>query len=530
MQSDHPSENIGNRWIILGLVMVGTFMSILDTSIVNVALPHMMSELEVNRNQIEWVATGFMLATAVTMTLVGWLAGKLGHKTLYLSSLFIFTLGSGLCAVAWNYDSLIVSRIIQAIGGGAIQPVGMAIVAELFPPEERGKALGIWGTGVMLGPSLGPTLGGYLTDVFNWRSIFSVNLPIGIVALVMGLSIIKSNRKKGDKCQPFDWWGFFFLAMALISGLLALSKGQEKGWTSNYIVTCFSFTITGFTLFLAFERFTDHPILDLNLFRHRNFSLSMILAIFRAVGLFGGIFLLPIFLEKLVGYSTTRTGMWMMPGAMTIGFMMPIAGRMADRYHPRWLVFFGSMMAGLSLILYGNLDPLSPARMIIGPQLIRGVGLAFMMAPLMAAAINSVPQTQVAMAASFLNVSQQVGGSFGIALLNTFVTDSVRYHALQLGTRVGNNMESLRQWVEHGTRISASGVHGYLMTGQMKGLTLAVREIYTRANVLAFQNGFVLAGSMILLSLPVCLFLQDPKKVLVINKRLSQETAPALTE
>jgi MFS transporter, DHA2 family, multidrug resistance protein len=524
MPTDKPSQNPRYRWGVLALVMVGTFMSILDTSIVNVALPHIMSELQVNRNQIEWVATGFMLATAVSMTLVGWLVGRLGHKTLYLGSLFIFTLGSGLCAIAWNYDSLIVSRIIQAVGGGAIQPVGMAMVAELFAPEERGKALGIWGTGVMLGPSLGPTLGGYLTDAFNWRSIFSVNLPFGMLALIIGLAVMENDRKKSKGAPQFDWRGFSFLSMALVSGLLALSKGQEKGWSSDYIITCFSLTVVGLTMFLTLERMNAHPLLDLKLFRYRNYSLSMILAIFRAVGLFGGIFLLPIFLENLVGYSTTSTGLWMMPGAVTIGIMMPVAGRMADRHSPRWLVFFGSIMAGVSLILYGRLDPLSSARMIIVPQLIRGTGLAFMMAPLMAAAINSVPQNQVAMAASFLNVSQQVGGSFGIALLNTFVTDSVRFHSVRLGSLVGNNVESLRQWVEQGAKVSISGAHGYLITSQMKGAAMAIREIYTRANVLAFQNGFVLAGSVILLSLPVCLFLQDPKKVLGRKKNLQMNS------
>ena len=488
-------------------------MSILDTSIVNVALPHMMSELEVNRNQIEWVATGFMLATAVSMPLVGWLVGRMGHKKLYLGSLTLFTIGSALCALAWNYDSLIVARVIQAAGGGAMQPVGMAMVAELFPPEERGKALGIWGTGIMIGPSIGPTLGGYLTDVFNWRSIFSVNLPLGVITLVLGLLLMKSDRKDVNQQVSFDKWGFIFLSLALIAGLLAMSKGQEKGWDSTYIRTCFSLAVIGITLFIAIETVVDHPLLDLKLFRYRNFTLSMLLAIFRAVALFGGVFLLPIFLETLVGYTTIQTGVLMMPGAVVIGIMMPVAGRMADRHNPRWMVFFGSVLAGFSLLLYGYLDPLSSKTMLIGPQLIRGMGLAFMMSPLMTAAINSVPQAQVATAASFLNVSQRVGGAFGIALLNTFVTDQIRYHAIHLGELVGNSTESLRQWVEQGARVSLSNSHGILATNQFKGMALAIREIYLRSRVLAFENGFVLAGLILLMSLPLCVLLQDPKKV-----------------
>jgi len=499
------------RWSVLSIIMIGTFMAILDTSIVNVALPHMMSAFGVNRNQIEWVTTGFMLATAVSMPLVGWLVGRLGHKTLYLSSLTLFTAGSAACAMAWSYDSLIVARIIQAVGGGAIQPVGMAIIAELFEPEERGKALGVWGTGIMIGPAIGPTLGGYLTDAFSWRSIFSVNLPFGLLALLIGLTIMESDSKRLKRKVPFDLWGFIFLSMTLIAGLLALSKGQEKGWTSEYIITCLAFTVTGLVMFLTVETVITHPLLDLKLFIYRNFTLSMVLAIFRAVGMFGGIFLVPLFLENLVGYTTIQTGLWMMPGAVIVGIMMPLSGQMADRYSIRWLVLGGSMLTGISLLLYGDLDPRSGALMIIGPQLIRGIGLALMMAPLMTAAINSVPQEQVATASSFLNVAQRVGGSFGIALLNTFVTNSVRVHAVHLGSLVGNSPESLRQWAEIGLREGHIKVQGLFLSTQMRGMVSAAETILDRANVLGFQNGFFLAGVIILLSVPLCLLLDGRK-------------------
>ena len=196
--------------MVLGIVMMGTFMAILDSSIVNVALPHIMSAFGVNRDKIEWVSTSFMIAMAVAMPLVAWLLNRLGHKILYLSSLAIFTIGSAMCAFAWDYDVLIVSRIIQAIGGGAIQPVGMAIVADLFEPEERGKALGIWGTGIMIGPTLGPTLGGYLTDYFTWRTIFSVNIPFGIITILTGLLLFRNEKSNAPK-HSFDKWGFIFL-------------------------------------------------------------------------------------------------------------------------------------------------------------------------------------------------------------------------------------------------------------------------------------------------------------------------------
>ena len=505
------------RWFVLGIVMMGTFMAILDSSIVNVALPHMMSTFGVNRDQIEWVATAFMLATAVIMPLVGWILGRVGHKALYLSALAVFTLGSAACAFAWSYDLLITARVFQAIGGGAIQPVGMAIVADLFEPHERGKALGIWGTGIMFGPATGPTLGGLLTDWFNWRMIFLVNLPFGVLALIIGMALMKSEKERERRPVPFDTWGFIFLSMALISGLLALAKGEEKGWDSNYIYICLALTIVGLVMFLAIESAIRDPLLDLKLFRLRNFTISMVLAVFRAVGLFGGVFLLPIFLESLIGYTTTQTGLWMMPGALAVGVTMPIAGMLADRYNPRWQTALGIALASFSLFLYSELDPLSSATMIIGPQLIRGVGLAFMMAPLITVAINSVPKDRVAMASGFLNVAQQVGGSFGIAFLNNYVTSSIHLHAVRIGELLGIGSQAFQRLSLRTAGMEFKGIHGVLFTDQFKAQAVTIKTIMHRASVMGFDNGFVIGGWIVLVGLPICLLLQQQKHLQKTN-------------
>lgn len=481
--------------------MLGTFMAILDASIVNVALPHMMSAMRVDREQIEWVTTAFMLATAVSMPLVGWLVGRLGHKALYLGSLAIFTLGSAACALAWSYDSLIVARIIQALGGGAVQPVGMAIVADLFAPHERGRAIGIWGTGIMIGPALGPTLGGYLTDWFSWRAIFSVNLPVGMITLLLGAAVMRRRHSHAARV-PFDAWGFSFLTLGLIGSLLALSNGQDEGWGSPYILTCLACGLTGLTLFVAIELVSSHPLLDLKLFAARNFSLSMVLAVFRSVGLFGGVFLLPIFLENLLGFTTIKTGLWMMPGALAVGVMMPISGRLADRFSPRWLVTIGSLVTASSLFMYGGLDLLSGPEMIVGPQIVRGLGLALMMTPLLTAALNAVPRDQVATASSFLNVAQRLGGAFGIALLNNYLTHASHMHAVRLGEQVGSQAEALhRLSLQAGAVASAAG-HG------AQTLTLYAGQIMKRATVLGFDNAFMLAGIIVLAGVPLCLLLR----------------------
>jgi EmrB/QacA subfamily drug resistance transporter len=239
-------------------------------------------------------------------------------------------------------------------------------------------------------------------------------------------------RAHGPK-RLFDMFGFAFLAMALIAGLTALSNGQEKGWASDYVHICEAFTVVGLVLFIAVELTVAHPLLDLRLFLIRNYTLSILLAVFRAVGLFGSVFLFPIFLQTLMGYTSVQAGLWMMPGAVAVGLTMPIAGWLADRYSPAWLTASGCALVGSSLLLFGVMDPLSSWPILVWPQVTRGIGLALMMAPLTAAALNAVPRSALAMASSFINVSQNVGGSLGIALLNTFVTNSIHRHAVRLG-------------------------------------------------------------------------------------------------
>ncbi len=495
------------RWGVLGIVMLGTFMAILDASIVNVALPHMMSTFSVNRDKIEWVATGFMLASAAIMPLIGWISIRVNYKTLYLICLLVFTAASGACAMAWNYESLVAARIIQALGGGAILPLGMSMIAELFEPHERGRALGIWGTGIMVAPALGPTLGGYLTDTFTWRTIFSVNLPIGILTILAGMIVMRPIYARSSK-RPFDLPGYFFLTMALVAGLIALSNGQEKGWHSTYIHICEVFTVIGAVMFIGIELEAKNPLIDLKLFLIRNYSLSMILAIFRAIGLFGSVFLMPIFLQTLMGYTTMQAGLWMMPGAIAVGFTMPVAGRLADRYSPSILTTIGSALVGGSLLVFGYLDPLSGWSVIVLPQLVRGIGLGFMMAPLTTAAINAVPRHAIPMASSFLNVAQNVGGSLGIAILNNFVTRAVQHHAVRLGEAMPLQSESYARLGQSVAHLMVRESSGLLITAQTKTALAASQNILKRAEVLGFENGFVFGGLILLAGISLCLFLQ----------------------
>jgi MFS transporter, DHA2 family, multidrug resistance protein len=294
----------------------------------------------------------------------------------------------------------------------------------------------------------------------------------------------------------------------LISGLMAISNGQEKGWNSTYIHVCEALTVIGLVMFISIELTVRQPILDLKIFLRRNYVLSLALAIFRSVGLFGSIFLLPIFLQTLMGYTTVQAGVWLIPGAIAVGITMPIAGRLADRYNPSLLTATGISLVGVSLILFGNLDPLSHWQILIYPQLIRGVGLALMMAPLLAAALNAVPQHQIPMASSFINIFQNVGGSLGIALLNNYVTNSVHSHAVGIGEAFPMQSQSFFRFAYKTSNLIFYKGADLVVNPEIKAAFAAGQGIMKRAQVLGFNNGFVIAGIIVLLGLPFALALK----------------------
>lgn len=484
---NHPNY----RWMALGIVMLGTFMAVLDSSIVNVALPHIMSSFGINRDQVEWVATAYMLATALAMPLVGWFTQRISYKMLYLASIAMFTIGSGLCAISWSSNILITARILQAAGGGAVQPLGIALLANLFEPHERGKAMGVWGMGIMLGPMIGPTLGGYLTDWFSWRSIFTVNLPLGVLTILLGMIVMDTHDESSDEPARFDLLGYGFLCMLLISALLGLSNGQEKGWDSLYVHITEIFSLIGLVGFLALEWSVKKPLLDLGLFQYRNYSITMALAVLRSLALFGGLFLLPIFLENLAGYSTIQTGLWMVPGAVAIAIAFPVAGYLADRMSTRFLAVIGVIFTGISLMLYGYLDPRSGWETIVIPQLLRGAGLGLMFAPVQTAALNAIPLEVVAVGSSFLAIAQRVGGAFGIAIINTYVTDMSQNHAVRIAAHLpANSMKMARLASRLGDLGMAHDAHGTI--------SYAIHMFNFRSTVMSFQNGFVFTGILLI--------------------------------
>jgi len=481
-------------------------MAALDTSIVNVSLPAIMADFGASLDDIEWVVTGYMLAFATLMPLTTWFRNRIGHKSLYIWSLVIFTLGSVLCGLAWSLPSLVFARIIQALGGGAITPTGMAMISEEFPPHERAKALGYWGLGVIVGPAFGPTLGGWLTHVFGWRSIFMVNLPIGIVGVLLGVAILKPDKPHASLRKPFDFWGFAFLSLFLTAFLLGISKGEHEGWTSTYVLTCFALATLGFVGFLLVESLIPDGIMDLTLFKFPIFSACMTVTAVRSVALFGGVFLLPLFLQQLQGLDEIESGLILLPGSLVIGVMMPLSGKLLNKFGPRLLTIVGLLGVAEFMFMYHTADVNTSTWGVILPTLVRGVGIGLLFTPVMATALNNVPNAKAAMASSMLNLIQQVGGSIGIAALATMLSHRIRFHLSTLGANVTTQSPAFgiafHRVFYHAHELGYTHAESAQIAQQAIGHSVGLS-----ATTAAFQDSFIFGALMVLTGLIAALFL-----------------------
>ncbi len=504
-------ENQRYKWEVLGIVMIGTLMAALDSSIVNISLPNIMADFGSTIDEIEWVITGYMLAFATLMPLTAWFRDQVGHRALYVASLVVFTVGSVLCGLAWDVPSLIVARVIQALGGGAITPTGMAMISETFSPRERGTALGYWGVGVIVGPAFGPTVGGFLTKHLGWRSIFMVNLPIGIIGILLAMVVLRADKPHHSQRRPFDFWGFGFLSLFLVAFLLGLSKGEREGWYSAYVVTCWCLATIGFSGFLLVESLTPYGIMDIRLFKYPVFTACMIATLARSVALYGGIFLLPLFLQHIMGLDEVDSGMLLLPGALLIGLFMPISGKISDRFGPRIPTVIGLIGVSYFMYLYRTLDANTSTWGIIYPMLVRGVALGLLITPVTVATMNAIPTPKAGMASSMLNLIQQVGGSLGIAVLATVLSHRTTFHLGRLGAALNNQTPRYQQVFQD----VATHAHnlGYTHRESMGvAKALIVKATATAASVSAFDDAFLVGAIIVLMGvLPAFLLPNKPQ-------------------
>jgi len=404
-----------NKLSVLITLMLGTSMAAIDSSIVNVSLPIIRKEFNAELSGVEWVITAYMISFCLFIPLTNWLKKRIGYFNLFIGAVIIFTIGSLLCSISTSLNMLVIARVVQAIGGGAISPTSLAILSENYPPEQRGSAIGWWGIGNVMGPAIGPTLGGLLTHYFGWESIFYVNVPIGILVIFMTMRHLGFLKAQSRFHTKFDVVGYVYFAVFVVAIQFTVSAISDYGFPSWQLPAGVAATCTALYLFIRSAKKPD-SLLDLSVFKLAVFNKAAIVIVIRSLALYGGMFFLPFLLQGLLGYSAFQSGLILLPNALMMLVSRPFAGRMADRGKIRNTSITGIIIVACSFILFSQIDVGASLLAIILPMVIRGLGMSLLVSPVSTALLNAVSIEQTATATSMNSLLQQFGGSIGIAV------------------------------------------------------------------------------------------------------------------
>jgi MFS transporter, DHA2 family, multidrug resistance protein len=505
------SNPVINPWIVAIAVMLGTFMEVLDTTVVNVSLPHIAGNLSATTDEATWVLTSYLVANAIILPMTGWLANRFGRRNLLLLSVFGFTCFSFLCGIAPNLPLLIVFRIFQGATGGGLQPLSQAILMEAFPQEKRAKAMAFWALGIVVAPMLGPVLGGWITDSYSWRWLFYINIPVGIAAVVMVSFFIFDppyiRRGKGG----VDYWGIGLLAVGIGALQIMLDKGQEADWFgSRFVQVLFVLTVVSVTLFVLRELRTQHPIVHLSVFKNTTFATGVFLMTVLGFVLYGSTVLLPLWLQTLMGYSAMQAGMAMLPRGLGSFLFMPVVGILMSKIEPRKLLGTGLVVSAFSLFSLSRLNLNAGYWDIFWPQLLQGTAMGLLFVPLTTLTNGGIPKEEMGNATSLFNLMRNMGASIGIAGVTTTVARHSQSHINILSAHVTSGdpaavamLSSLKNgMMAHGMDAATAANQAY---AAMFGL------VERQAAMLSYVDAFRLLAAMFILVLPLILIMRKPK-------------------
>lgn len=497
-------------WLIAAAVMSATFMEVLDTTVVNVSLPHIAGNLSAGTEEVTWVLTSYLVANAIVLPATGWLSSYFGRKRLLMTCIIIFTLASALCGAATSLPMLIVARILQGVGGGALQPISQAILLESFPPRKRGVAMAIFGLGIVVAPIVGPTLGGWITDNYSWRWVFYINLPIGMAAVAMvGAFIEDPPYLSHGRSRTIDYIGFGLLAIWVGSLQIMLDKGQQEDWLeSPFIRTLLVIAAVGLVAFVVWELTIEHPIVHLKILKDRNFATGTALIAVVGVVLYGSIALLPLFLQQLLGYSALDSGLAISPRGVGSLCMMVVVGRLIGIIDARLLVTFGFGLLGLATLQFAHLSMVIAPTNIVWPNVFSGVALACMFVPLTTLAMGTLPNHELGNATGLFNLMRNLGGSMGIALVTTLLSRGAQIHQVAL---VGHLTPYDYAYQQRLAQITAglSPKIGELAASQQAQAGV-YGEVLRQAVLQSYVDDFRLMAVMCLLCIPALLLFQRP--------------------
>ena len=499
-----------NKWLVAITVMLPTLIEIVDTSVVNVALDHIRGSLSAGIDESTWTITSYLVSNAIIIPMTGWLSRLFGRKRYLIYSTSLFTMSSLLCGSAWNLQSLIFFRVLQGIGGGALQPISQSILLETFPRHQHGMAMAIFGIGIMFGPIIGPLLGGWITDNWSWHWIFFINIPIGILSILMAMFIIIDPPYMKRTKMKIDYWGLALLAIGLGCLQIVLDKGQREDWFASSFITWMSvISFVSLLLFVIIEFFAEHPIVNLRTLRNISFSTGNIIMFFAFFNLFGSIVLLPIYLQTLMGYTATLAGMVLGPGGVATLVAMPIAGRLVTKMSPKVLLSSGIVLSAYSTYLMSQFNLNADFQTVIWPRVVLGVGMGFLFIPLTTLTMSSIRKEDMGNATAIYNLLRNLGGSFGVAFVTTILARRAQFHQLHLGERLTPFDSVLREATQQLKGVlSLKGLVPFAGQGD---LATIYRALLREASMLSFNDAFHLLSILMILIIPLTLLMRKGK-------------------
>lgn len=500
-----------NPWIIAISVMFATFMEVLDTTVVNVSLPHIAGSLSASVDEATWALTSYLVANAIVLPITGWLANYFGRKRLLMAAVVGFTSASFLCGLAPSLPVLIIFRIVQGATGGALQPISQAVMLEAFLPKDRGKAMAFWGLGIVVAPMLGPVLGGWLTDSYSWRWVFYINIPIGIISIIMTKLFIFDPPYIKRSTARIDYWGIGMLAVGIGALQVVLDKGQEEDWfSSNWITTLAIVSGVMLAIFIVYELTVEHPVVNLRALKDRTFSAGVFLMTVLGFVLYGSLVLLPILLQTLMGYPALQAGIAMFPRGLGSFIAMPLVGAIMVRFDPRKLLAIGFIGAAFTLFQLSWLNLNAGYWDIFWPQFLQGLALAPLFIPLTTVTMDPIPKEEMGNATSIFNLMRNIGGSVGIASATTLLARHTQTNINTLGAHVTPFSEkSQLAFQQIRSALMAQGHDYYSATKEAYGALFGA--VVQQSSMLSFLQTFQLLGFIFVLVIPLILLLKRPE-------------------
>jgi DHA2 family multidrug resistance protein len=505
-----------NPWVIAVTVTLATFMEVLDTSIANVALPHISGNLSAGADESTWVLTSYLVSNAIVLPLSGWLSGLIGRKRFYMTCVALFTVSSFLCGLAPSLGVLVLFRILQGAGGGGLQPSEQAILNDTFPLEKRGMAFAVYGIAVVVAPTIGPWLGGWITDNFSWRWIFYINIPVGILSLLLTNWLVSDpphmKRAKVKDGFRIDYIGIGLISLGLGSMQIILDKGEREDWlSSSFIQAFFVLMVVGIIAGIVWELRHKDPVVDLRMLKDRNFAVATLAMFFLGFVLYSSTVLIPQFLQEMMGYTAELAGLALSPGGAVIMLMMPVVGILVSRVNTKYLIAFGCTISSLSLFVMAGWNLQIDYKHAVLGRMMQSFGLAFLFIPINVSAFAFVPKEKTNMGTGIINLARNIGASVGIATVTTLLQRRTQFHQSQLMEHVNPLSQAYHNMLA-GTQakliLAGSGIHE--AASQAAGMVYGT--VQRQAAMLAFVDNFHMLGIVFFVVIPVLMLLKRPPK------------------